>query len=51
MKQFYITSTITIEAENEKELDKRLQKECTNVSQDYEIASDLLRNAEIDGEV
>ncbi len=48
MKQFYITSTITVEAKSEKEVDERIEKERKMVSQGNEIASDLLNNAEID---
>ncbi len=47
MAEFYITSTITFEAENREAADKLLSDEQSGEG-NYSIADDLLRNSEID---
>ena len=46
MKEFYITSTITIMAENRKEADEILRKE--QEERQTDITDSLIKNAEID---
>jgi len=46
LKEFYVTSTITIEAKNREEADKMLKLEQSRTESEW--ADDLLTNAEID---
>lgn len=48
MKEFNITSTIIIQAENYGDAVRKLQQEIYNKGQLSEMGFDLLKNAEID---
>ena len=48
MKEFYITSTITIEAESKEKADELLRREQKNENNQSQWAYDLLTNAQID---